>query len=246
MQDHPTLNVQNPSRSIKMIPESTDWPSVFPGAQTFNPSVIPVFLRMGRPKHNRIDKMPNRTMGNIELMKVTNFFHLSPPAIQRQCDAIKHLCKPWPTDVNLSLRPLKITTRNYLFAGPSLYHPRSRKVKLQIGLKDLILDEHARHKLIELAGPRYNKETDTLTIITDKCPTRKQNKDYALYLLTVLYNEVWKTEPWETDVVTDNEEVTEVHKTKRRSPKRLCLVGDELYRFNQYGKGFKLDIRTKV
>jgi small subunit ribosomal protein S35 len=64
------LLFQNPSRAIKMVPDTTDWPSVFSGAQSFNPSVIPVFFRMGRPKHNRIDKKPNRTMGNIELLKV--------------------------------------------------------------------------------------------------------------------------------------------------------------------------------
>ncbi|KXJ18051.1 28S ribosomal protein S35, mitochondrial isoform X2 [Exaiptasia diaphana] len=240
-------NVLNHTRSIKMSPETTDWPSVYSGSETYNPSVIPIMVRMGRYRHNRTDKMPNRSFGNIELMKIPNFFHLSPPAIQRQSEAIKHLCKPWPTDLNPSTRPIRVITRNYLFAGPSLYHPRSRKVKIQISLKDLILDEHARNKLIELVGPRYDKETDTLTIVTDRCPTRKQNKDYALYLLTVLYHEAWKTESWEADAIVEEPDVApETIKNKRRSPKRFQLIGDELYRLNQYGKAFKVDIKTKV
>lgn len=42
------------------------------------------------------------------------------------------LCTEWPGSLDLSSVPLRITTRNYLFAGPSLYHPGSRKVKLQV------------------------------------------------------------------------------------------------------------------
>lgn len=81
------------------------------------------------------------------------------------------------------------------------------------------LDEHARKKMIKLVGKRYCKDTDVLTITTDRythlpqyavnksweiktlpcvslphftsCPLRKQNKDYAMYLLTVLYHESW-------------------------------------------------------
>ena len=36
-----------------------------------------------------------------------------------------------------------------------------------------------------------------LTIKTDRCPLKRQNYDYAMYLLTVLYHESWKTEEWE-------------------------------------------------
>lgn len=86
-------------------------------------------------------------------------------------------------------------------------------------LSSLKLDEHARKKMIKLVGERYCKDTDVLTITTDRyahlpqyavnqsweiktlpcvslphftsCPLRKQNKDYAMYLLTVLYHESW-------------------------------------------------------
>ena len=39
---------------------------------------------------------------------------------------------------------------------------------IQIYLKDLTLDDHARKKIIELAGHRYNKEQDELTITADR------------------------------------------------------------------------------
>ena len=46
--------------------------------------------------------------------------------------SVLDLCNEWPHSLDLSSLPLRITTRNYLFAGPSLYHPGSRKVKLQV------------------------------------------------------------------------------------------------------------------
>jgi len=159
------------------------------------------------------------------------------------------LCTEWPHNLDLSAVPLRITTKNYLFAGPSLYHPGSRIVKLQVYLKDLVLDDHARKKLIELVEDRYDPETDELTIVADRCPTRKQNRDYAMYLLTVLYHESWKTEPWETEVSNEDEDSDEEEdKIPDKRPKRrkqLKLVDGVLYRVNQYGKYFKYFINVK-
>ncbi|CAB0005652.1 unnamed protein product [Nesidiocoris tenuis] len=56
---------------------------------------------------------------------------------------------------------------------------------------DLKLDQHAKDKFLRLVGERYDEKTDTVTIVTDKCPRRKQNYDYAIYLLTALYHESW-------------------------------------------------------
>lgn len=58
-----------------------------------------------------------------------------------------------------------------------------------------------------MVGKRYNPETDILTIVTDRCPLRNQNYDYAQYLLTVLFHESCITEPWEaTKTEADIEE----------------------------------------
>jgi hypothetical protein len=59
----------------------------------------------------------------------------------------------------------------------------------------LPLNAHAKDKLLRLVGERYNPENDVLTIMTDRCPLRQQNLDYAFYLLTVLFYESWVSVP---------------------------------------------------
>ena len=55
----------------------------------------------------------------------------------------------------------------------------------------LPLNAHAKDKLLRLVGERYDPANDVLTIMTDRCPLRQQNLDYALYLLTALFHESW-------------------------------------------------------
>lgn len=64
-------------------------------------------------------------------------------------------------------------------------------------LSTLKLDAHAKDKFLRLVGERYNSETDEITIVTDRCPLRKQNYDYTQYVITALFHESWKKEPWE-------------------------------------------------
>jgi Mitochondrial ribosomal subunit protein len=63
-------------------------------------------------------------------------------------------------------------------------NPLSRIVTIVVKFATLNLDKHARDKFLRLVGERYNAETDELTITADRCPLRKQNLDYATYLLT--------------------------------------------------------------
>merc|ERR1719427_1687062 len=75
---------------------------------------------------------------------------------------------------------------------------RSRTVEKKIRLCHLVMDSHARSKILQLAGEeRYDRRTDILTIKSNRCPLRQQNMDYTDYLLTALYFESWKTESWE-------------------------------------------------
>ena len=116
------------------------------------------------------------------------------------------LCTPWPE--RLPLLPIRVTTRNYVFPSSNIRHSGARIVKLtvrrigrsttceillsslsQLSLSDLTLTDCARHKMIQLAGPRYDAVTDQLTLVGKKCPTRKQNREYIMYLLKVLYLE---------------------------------------------------------
>jgi hypothetical protein len=59
----------------------------------------------------------------------------------------------------------------------------------------LPLNAHAKDKLLRLVGERYNPENDILTLMTDRCPLRQQNLDYALYLLTAVFHESWVSDP---------------------------------------------------
>lgn len=60
------------------------------------------------------------------------------------------------------------------------------------------LDQHARDKFLRLVDTRYDPETDIVTISVDRCPLRKQNFEYAQYLLTALFHESFIVEPWES------------------------------------------------
>ncbi|XP_068133745.1 small ribosomal subunit protein mS35 [Hyperolius riggenbachi] len=188
-------------RTEKMLPDQ-DWSSVYPAAASFKPSAVPLPIRMGYPLRRSV---PPDKYGNLELLKIPNFLHLTPPAIKKHCAVLKEFCTEWPaalTDDEQCWQhfPLQLQSVDYVFAGPSVRNPKARVVTLQVKLSSLNLDKHARRKLLKLAGSRYNAESDILTIPTDRCPLRRQNEDYAMYLLTVLYHESWKTEAWENEM----------------------------------------------
>ncbi|XP_058937553.1 small ribosomal subunit protein mS35 isoform X1 [Kogia breviceps] len=187
-----------PPRTEKMAVDQ-DWPSVYPVAAPFKPSAVPLPVRMGYPVKRGV---PMAKEGNLELLKIPNFLHLTPVAIKKHCEALKDFCTEWPAALDSDEKcrkhfPIEIDTAGYVSAGPSIRNPKARVVTLRVKLSSLNLDDHAKKKLIKLVGDRYCKSTDVLTIKTDRCPLKRQNYDYAMYLLTVLYHESWKTEEWE-------------------------------------------------
>lgn len=122
-------------------------------------------------------------------MKIPNFLHLTPPVIAKQCEALKKFCTPFPKNLETEEKqekhfPIKCITSDYVHGLPTIRNPLSRIVTIKMKLSRLNLDKHARDKFLRLVGERYNSETDELTITTDRCPLRKQNHDYAMYLLT--------------------------------------------------------------
>ena len=200
-----------PYRTLKM-PVDQDWSSAWPTARVFHPASVPLPLHQGwvEPK-----SVPPGKFINAELMKVPNFLHLTPPAIQRHCEALKsnqivpslnmcvkihiiviEFCTKWPeglsTEEQIELHfPIRYTHYNHCHSSPSIRDDRSRVVQLQLKLDSLPLDEHSRDKLLRLVKDRYNPKTGLLTITADRCPLRKQNMDYAIYLLSVVVNESW-------------------------------------------------------
>ncbi|KAH7730551.1 Protein MRPS-35 a [Aphelenchoides avenae] len=194
------LAVRRP-RSEEMAIDQ-DWPSVWPAAASFKASVVPLPIRMGTRKHPE-RRAPFKKVGNLELLKIPNFLHLTPEHIRRHCEAIKGFCTPWPKELreNSSLienyMPITVKYSDFVHQGTSLRDMRARVVTIQVKLSSLALDEHMREKFRRLAGNRYEEATDTLTIVTDRCFSRKQNRDYADFLLTALYHESKKLEKWE-------------------------------------------------
>lgn len=84
---------ERPPRSEEMDPESQKWSDVWPAARTFASSVVPLPIRMGsRPNVEK--RAPFKKEGNLELVKIPNFLHLTPAAIQQHCEAIKSEFQP--------------------------------------------------------------------------------------------------------------------------------------------------------
>ncbi|XP_059475574.1 small ribosomal subunit protein mS35 [Neocloeon triangulifer] len=197
-----------PPRETRM-PIDQDWPSVWPGPRSFHPASVPLPVRQGYPAR-RLDAPPGK-YANAELMKIPNFLHLTPLAVQRHCQAIKKFCTPWPKvlendDACEKHFPIETTTSDYLHSSPSIRDPLGRIVTLQVKLSSIPVEGRARDKFLRLINERYDPKTDLVTIVTDRCPTKKQNFDYANFLLTVVYHESLKEESWESEKCTlDNE-----------------------------------------
>ncbi|XP_077425626.1 small ribosomal subunit protein mS35 [Vanacampus margaritifer] len=199
---------EGPPRTEKMA-EDQDWTAVYSAPAPFRATSVPLPVRMGYPVKGGV---PPEKKGNLELIKVPNFLHLTPAAIRKHCEALKPFCSEWPSALDTDAKcerhfPIQVESSDYMSAGLSVRNPAARVVHLRVKLSSLNLDDHARKKMLKLVGERYCKHTDVLTITTDSCPLRQQNYDYAMYLLTVLYHESWKTEAWEAEeTVADMEE----------------------------------------
>nr|CAG4635575.1 EOG090X09BG [Artemia franciscana] len=185
----------------KQMPIDQDWTSVWPVARSFHPASVPLPIRQGYPKKGQAS--PGK-FANAELMKIPNFLHLTPPAIKKHTEALKQFCTEWPsgleTDAEMNQHfPVQIMNSVYCHSGPSIRDTKARIVTLKVKLTSLPLDGHSKDKLLRLVGACYDKKTDELVLVADRCPTRKQNRNYLEYLLSVLMIESSKTEPWESE-----------------------------------------------
>ncbi len=61
----------------------------------------------------------------------------------------------------------------------------------------MIFNEFVSFFLALIFNFSYDPETNTVTISADRCPYRKQNREYCEYLLKALYYESRKREDWE-------------------------------------------------
>ncbi|XP_040611142.1 28S ribosomal protein S35, mitochondrial-like [Mesocricetus auratus] len=175
-----------------------DWPSVYPVAAPFKPSAAPMPVLMGYPVKKGV---PMAKEGNRKLLKIPNFLHLTPLGIKRHREALDDFCPEWTAARDCDEEcekhfPTEIDAADSASSGPSIRNPKARVVTLRVKLSSLNLDSHGKKKRIKLAGERFRKTADVLTVTRDRCPVKRHNYDYVLYLLTVLYHEAWKTEEW--------------------------------------------------
>ncbi|XP_076044522.1 mitochondrial ribosomal protein S35 isoform X2 [Oratosquilla oratoria] len=201
-----TNKILPPSYKRQKIDQN--WGNVWPTARTFQPATVPLPVRQGYPAKNQA--VPDK-WGNAELMKIPNFLHLTPPVIEQQCKALKKFCTPWPEGLETKEDeeqhfPLTVITSTYLHSSPTIRDPRARIVTFKVKLSSLDLNDHGVDKLLRLVGDRYDPETDMLTLVTDRCPLSRQNYDYSRYLLSVLYSEAKKIEPWEHEKSLEDQE----------------------------------------
>ncbi|CAG2162314.1 unnamed protein product [Oppiella nova] len=193
--------IRNPR--YKRMKTSQDWTSVWPTARVFHPSTVPLPLHMGWTIPDSAE-VPTGKYHNPELLKIPNFLHLSPLAIQKHCEALKPFCTQWPKGLETDRKcdkhfPIEIKTQEFVFSGTSIRWPAYRIVELSLKMSDLPLDDHSRDKMRRLLMEKYDAKSDTIIITASKCPTRRQNYEYAVYLLTAVFFESLKVEDWEAE-----------------------------------------------
>lgn len=87
---------------------------------------------------------------------------------------------------------LRWQSRVIFAPGGDAWHPKNRKVKLSVTVKELGLSKHSRRRLRELVGKRYNSGKDELTITSERYEHREENRKDCLRTLLALVEEANK------------------------------------------------------
>ena len=185
-----------------------DFSDVYPSEKPFDPYLIGLPVRGGGHKIRK--ELPPLAEGNAVFWQSPNFFHLTPPAIEKHCEALRPLLAQWPSD--LPYCPVEVETTDYLLSGNERYHQDGRHVRMEVDFDSLQLTGRPREKMLELLEDKYDIDRNVIKLESRRCPTKTQNKDYLLYLLKVLYYEANRSEKWEekrlaTDQSTDNKNI---------------------------------------
>ncbi|KGN63842.1 uncharacterized protein LOC101215739 [Cucumis sativus] len=87
---------------------------------------------------------------------------------------------------------LRWQTRVVFAPGGDAWHPRNRKVKLSVTVKELGLSKFQFRRLRELVGKRYHPGKDELTITSERFEHREENRKDCLRTLLSLIEEAGK------------------------------------------------------
>ncbi|KAI4319214.1 hypothetical protein MLD38_032841 [Melastoma candidum] len=87
---------------------------------------------------------------------------------------------------------LRWQTRVVFAPGGDAWHPKNRKVKMAVTVKELGLSKYQFRRLRELVGKRYNPGKDELTITSERFEHREENRKDCLRTLLALIEESGK------------------------------------------------------
>ncbi|ESW30794.1 hypothetical protein PHAVU_002G182800 [Phaseolus vulgaris] len=87
---------------------------------------------------------------------------------------------------------LRWQTRVVFAPGGDAWHPKNRKVKLSVTVKELGLSKYQFRRLRELVGKRYHPGRDELTITSERYEHREENRKDCLRTLLSLIEEAGK------------------------------------------------------
>ncbi|KAG8297614.1 28S ribosomal protein S35, mitochondrial [Homalodisca vitripennis] len=168
-----------PPPRTTLMKEDQDWTNVWPGPRTFHPAVVPLPLRQG---HNKKKAAPGK-YANAELMKIPNFLHLTPPAIEKHCKAIKKYCTQWPAGLETDEKcaqhfPVEVITSDYCHSSPTIRDPLARivTIKWKTGLKT---DEKcAQYFPVDVITSDYCHSSPTIQDPLARIVTIKVAKDW--------------------------------------------------------------------
>ncbi|GFZ18710.1 ribosomal protein S24/S35 [Actinidia rufa] len=88
--------------------------------------------------------------------------------------------------------PPQWQTRVVFAPGGDAWHPKNRKVKMSVTVKELGLSKHQFRRMRELVGKRYHAGKDELTITSERFEHREENRKDCLRTLFTLIEEAGK------------------------------------------------------
>ncbi|CAA0839829.1 Ribosomal protein S24/S35- mitochondrial [Striga hermonthica] len=109
---------------------------------------------------------------------------------------------------------LRWQTRVVFCPGGDAWHPKNRKVKLAVTVKELGLSKHQFVRLRELAGKRYNPGKDELTITSERFEHREENRKDCLRTLFALIEEAGKARK-----LVEHARISDVKERLKANPK---------------------------
>ncbi|KAL2933512.1 37S ribosomal protein S24 mitochondrial [Bienertia sinuspersici] len=112
-----------------------------------------------------------------------------PPKVDEIAKAVEKKRSDDPPGVGPILR---WHTRVVFAPGGDAWHPKNRKIKLSVTVKELGLTKYQFRRLRELVGKRYNPGKDELTITSERFEHREENRKDCLRTLLKIVEEAGK------------------------------------------------------